>query len=172
MVRRSQGWFMKRLGLHGERRGKVVHTRLPDNEASCPLDRVNRQFEADRPNQVVESDFTYVSTRRVDNAGPLLSMRMHGLSWAGGTVVEVWGKQADQLVLDLDTQNWLHCHEPYKHSCTFTFLKPDNSIIPVAFLKIMQHPHKQKFLFLNLRNIQRNEFGLYVFDFFKDYHNK
>lgn len=28
----------------------------------CPLDRVNRQFVADRPNQLWVSDFTYVST--------------------------------------------------------------------------------------------------------------
>ena len=28
----------------------------------CPLDRVNRQFKADRPNQLWVSDFTYVST--------------------------------------------------------------------------------------------------------------
>ena len=28
----------------------------------CPLDRVNRQFKAERPNQLWASDFTYVST--------------------------------------------------------------------------------------------------------------
>jgi transposase InsO family protein len=28
----------------------------------CPLDRVNRQFKAERPNQLWVSDFTYVST--------------------------------------------------------------------------------------------------------------
>ena len=28
----------------------------------CPLDRVHRQFKADRPNQLWVSDFTYVST--------------------------------------------------------------------------------------------------------------
>ena len=30
--------------------------------AARPLDRVNRQFKADRPNQLWVSDFTYVST--------------------------------------------------------------------------------------------------------------
>jgi putative transposase len=34
----------------------------PDANAPCPLDRVNRQFKADRPNQLWVSDFTYVST--------------------------------------------------------------------------------------------------------------
>jgi putative transposase len=54
--------LMKRMGLHGVRRGKVVRTTVPDKAALCPLDRVNRQFKADRPNQLWVSDFTYVST--------------------------------------------------------------------------------------------------------------
>lgn len=54
--------LMKRLGLQGVRRGKVVRTTVPDPAASCPLDRVNRQFQAARPNQLWVSDFTYVST--------------------------------------------------------------------------------------------------------------
>jgi len=33
-----------------------------DSKAPCPLDKVNRQFKADRPNQLWVSDFTYVST--------------------------------------------------------------------------------------------------------------
>ena len=54
--------LMKRLGLHGATRGKVIRTTVPDANAPCPLDRVNRQFRADRPNQLWVSDFTYVST--------------------------------------------------------------------------------------------------------------
>jgi len=54
--------LMKRLGLQGVRRGKVVRTTLSDMKAPCPLDRVNRQFKAERPNQLWVSDFTYVST--------------------------------------------------------------------------------------------------------------
>ena len=54
--------LMKRLGLEGVRRGKKVRTTLPDAKAPCPLDRVNRQFRAERPNQLWVSDFTYVST--------------------------------------------------------------------------------------------------------------
>jgi len=54
--------LMRRLGLEGARRGKSVRTTTPDTSAPCPLDRVNRQFQADRPNQLWVSDFTYVST--------------------------------------------------------------------------------------------------------------
>ena len=54
--------LMKRLGLQGVRRGRVVRTTVPDASAPCPLDRVNRQFKAERPNQLWVSDFTYVST--------------------------------------------------------------------------------------------------------------
>ena len=54
--------LMKHLGLQGARRGKVVRTTISDTTAARPLDRVNRQFKADRPNQLWVSDFTYVST--------------------------------------------------------------------------------------------------------------
>ena len=54
--------LMGSLGLRGAVRGKVVRTTVSDPKQSCPLDRVNRQFKADRPNQLWVSDFTYVST--------------------------------------------------------------------------------------------------------------
>jgi putative transposase len=54
--------LMRRLGLRGVVRGKVVRTTVRDHKAACPLDKVNRQFRAERPNQLWVSDFTYVST--------------------------------------------------------------------------------------------------------------
>lgn len=54
--------LMRRNGLRGAMRGKVVRTTVGDKAVPCPLDRVNRQFKADRPNQLWVSDFTYVST--------------------------------------------------------------------------------------------------------------
>ena len=54
--------LMKRLGLRGVIRGKPVRTTVSDSKLACPLDRVQRQFSADRPNALWVSDFTYVST--------------------------------------------------------------------------------------------------------------
>ena len=49
---------VERLDLQGVRRGKVVRTTISDMKAPCPLDRVNRQFKAEQPNQLWVSDFT------------------------------------------------------------------------------------------------------------------
>jgi putative transposase len=54
--------LMKRLGMLGVRCGKVVRTTISDMKAPCPLDRVNRKFKAEQPNQLWVSDFTYIST--------------------------------------------------------------------------------------------------------------
>lgn len=54
--------LMRQQGLRGALRGKVVRTTTPDTSVPCPLDRVQRAFKADRPNQLWVSDFTYVST--------------------------------------------------------------------------------------------------------------
>ena len=54
--------LMREMGLQGAIRGKPVKTTIADKALPCPLDRVNRQFRADRPDQLWLSDFTYVST--------------------------------------------------------------------------------------------------------------
>jgi transposase InsO family protein len=52
---------MRQLGSGCVRRGKVVRTTVSNANSPCPLDRVNRQFKAERPNQWWVPDFTYVS---------------------------------------------------------------------------------------------------------------
>ena len=54
--------LMRAEGLAGARRGRAVRTTHADSSVPCPLDRVNPQFVAERPNQLWVSDFTYVST--------------------------------------------------------------------------------------------------------------
>lgn len=50
--------LMREMGLQGVIRGKPVKTTISDKAAPCPLDHVNRQFKAPRPNVL----FTYVAT--------------------------------------------------------------------------------------------------------------
>jgi transposase InsO family protein len=54
--------LMRGMGLQGVIRGKPVRTTISDKAAPCPLDHVNRQFKAPRPNALWVSDFTYVAT--------------------------------------------------------------------------------------------------------------
>jgi len=54
--------LMRQMGLKGVVRGQVVKTTIRDQAAACPDDLVNRQFQAERPNALWVSDFTYVST--------------------------------------------------------------------------------------------------------------
>ena len=54
--------LMQTMGLQGVIRGKSVKTTVSDKAAPCPLDHVNRQFKAPRPNVLWLSDFTYVAT--------------------------------------------------------------------------------------------------------------
>jgi putative transposase len=54
--------LMQNMGLEGAIRGKKIRTTISDKAAPCPLDRVNRQFQALRPNALWVSDFTYVTT--------------------------------------------------------------------------------------------------------------
>ena len=54
--------LMRTMGLRGVVRGRKVRTTVPSPMAACPLDRVNRQFKAPRPNALWVSDFTYVAT--------------------------------------------------------------------------------------------------------------
>lgn len=51
--------LMKVLGIEGVRRGKRCITTIPDDSADKRLDLVNREFAAQRPNQLWVADITY-----------------------------------------------------------------------------------------------------------------
>ena len=57
--------LMRELGLRGAVRGKGFKTTtVPGDEAARPLDLVDRDFYASRPNELWVSDLTYVATWR------------------------------------------------------------------------------------------------------------
>ena len=62
--------LMASLGLQGVIRGKPVRTTISDKAAPCPLDHVNRQFHAPRPNALWVSDFTYVAPGPASSTWP------------------------------------------------------------------------------------------------------
>ena len=54
--------LMRELGLRGVVRGPRVKTTTPVATLACPADRVNRVFQAPRPNALWLADLTYVAT--------------------------------------------------------------------------------------------------------------
>ena len=54
--------LMRQQGLRGAVRGRRARTTVPDELAARPLDLVQRDFTATRPNQLWVADLTYVAT--------------------------------------------------------------------------------------------------------------
>lgn len=62
-IGRDRVWrLMREAGLRGARRGKPKFTTKPDPAAPRPPDLVERNFWAERPNELWVADFTYVRT--------------------------------------------------------------------------------------------------------------
>ena len=76
--------LMKRLGLQDVRRGQVVRNTISHTKVPCPLDRINRQFKAERPDQLWVLDSTYVSTWQRWLYVAFVIAGTRGASWAGG----------------------------------------------------------------------------------------
>jgi len=62
MARCTVERLMSELGLQGVVRGRRCRTTIADEVADRPLDRVNRQFQASRRNQLWVAEFTYVAS--------------------------------------------------------------------------------------------------------------
>ena len=63
-ARCTVGRLMKTLYLRGVVRGRRIKTTLPSGLAERPLDLINRNFKATRPNALWVTDLTYVATWR------------------------------------------------------------------------------------------------------------
>ena len=62
MARCTVARVMRAMGLTGAVRGRAWITTTHAGEGGRPVDLVDRQFVATRPNQLWVSDFTYVAT--------------------------------------------------------------------------------------------------------------
>jgi putative transposase len=54
--------LMREMGLEGAVRGRRARTTVPGDDAARPMDLVERDFTAERPNRLWVSDLTYVPT--------------------------------------------------------------------------------------------------------------
>jgi putative transposase len=76
--------LMKIIGLRGVLRGKVIKTTIGRKTAAA-ADLVNRQFVAERPNQLWCADFTYVAPGMASPMWRSSSMCSQARSLAGGS---------------------------------------------------------------------------------------
>jgi hypothetical protein len=75
--------LMASLGLQGAIRGKPVRTTISDKAVPCPLDHVNRQFHALRPNASGSRTSPTSQPGRASSTSPSSSTPTPVASWAG-----------------------------------------------------------------------------------------
>ena len=106
--------LMRALGLQGVVRGRRVRTTVPDVAAERPLDLVERQFTAARPNQLWVTDFTYVATWRgfvyVAFVIDVFSRRIVGWRASVSMRSDLVLDALEQALYDRDTDAGLVCH--------------------------------------------------------------
>ena len=88
--------LMAVMGLAGVLRGKKVRTTI-SRKAVAAGDRVNRQFVAERPDQLWVADFTYVSNGRASSMWRSLLMCLPDTLWVAGLIVHGDDIRADAL---------------------------------------------------------------------------
>ncbi|EGJ00049.1 putative transposase, partial [Shigella boydii 3594-74] len=76
--------LMAVMGLAGVLRGKKVRTTI-SRKAVAAGDRVNRQFVAERPDQLWVADFTTSAHGRASSMWRSLLMCLPDTSWGGGS---------------------------------------------------------------------------------------
>ena len=64
MARCTVARLMREMGLQGAVRGRRFKTTKPDSSGARPMDLVERDFNATRPNELWVSDLTYIATWR------------------------------------------------------------------------------------------------------------
>jgi hypothetical protein len=81
VARCTVGRLMRAMGLRGIVRGKTIRTTVSDKAVPCPLDRVNRDFEAPRPNTPSRILLTRVPSGSDDPPAPGPPRRL--AAWGG-----------------------------------------------------------------------------------------
>jgi len=106
--------LMGDLGLQGVVRGRRVRTTTPDAAAERPLDLVERQFTATKPNQLWVTDFTYVATWRgfvyVAFVVDVFSRRIVGWRASASMRSDLVLDALEQALYDRETDAGLVCH--------------------------------------------------------------
>lgn len=114
VARCTVGRLMQAEGLRGVVRGRRVRTTRPDVVAERPLDLVQREFRAERPNQLWVADFTYVATWRgfvyVAFVLDVFSRRIVGWRASPSMRSDLVLDALEQAIYDRETDGGLICH--------------------------------------------------------------